>query len=179
MLGQIEGTEVKIASRWSRFWAWFIDGLVAAAIMVVLFYFEPTRNLMVSNPALGPISSLVFSAALYLVCHGYLLRKYGQTIGKNVFEIAIVSMDNQLLSLSKIFFMRWVPFTLMVFVPTMLIEVFPSMGWFKLLSLVGLLAATVNILFIFGKQRRCLHDRLAGTKVVDVSKPRTVGFREA
>ena len=75
--------------------------------------------------------------------------------------------------------MRWVPFTLMVFVPTMLIEVFPSMEWFKLVSLLGLLAGTVNILFIFGKQRRCLHDRLAGTKVVDVSKPRTVDFREA
>lgn len=179
MLGQIDGSEVKIASRWSRFWAWFLDGLIAAAIMVVLFYFEPTRNLVLSNAAFGPISSLVFSAVLYLLCHGYLLNKYGQTIGKNVFEIAIVSMDNQLLSLSKIFFMRWVPFTLMVFVPTMLIEVFPSMGWFKLVSLLGLLAGTVNILFIFGKQRRCLHDRLAGTKVVDVSKPRVVDFREA
>ena len=53
MLGQIDGSEVKIASRWSRFWAWFLDGLIAAAIMVVLFYFEPTRNLVLSNAAFG------------------------------------------------------------------------------------------------------------------------------
>ena len=180
MLGQIEGTEVKIASRWSRFWAWFIDGLVACALMIPLFYFEPTRNLMFSNDVLGLVSTYVLSAFLYLLCHGYLLHKYGQTIGKNVFEIAIVSTNShQPLSLSKILFMRWAPFSLIVFLPARLYEIFPTMELFKLLSLLAMLAAAVNILLIFGKQKRCLHDRLAGSLVVDVSKPRKIDFSEA
>lgn len=179
MLGQIEGTEVKIASRWSRFWAWFIDGLVACALMIPLFYFEPTRNLMFSNDVLGLVSTYVFSAFLYLLCHGYLLHKYGQTIGKNVFEIAMFSTDtHQPLSLSKFFFIRWAPFSLII-LPARLYEIFPTVELFKLLSLLAILAAAVNILLIFGKQKRCLHDRLAGSLVVDVSKPRKIDFSEA
>jgi len=33
---------------------------------------------------------------------------------------------------------------------------------------VGGLIGLVDILFIFGKERRCLHDLLAGTRVVNV-----------
>ncbi|KAB0300501.1 RDD family protein [Vibrio fortis] len=179
MLGNIEVTEMKVASRWSRFWAWFIDGLVACALMIPLFYFEPTRNLMFSNDVLGLVSTYVFSAFLYLLCHGYLLHKYGQTIGKNVFEIAMFSTDShQPLSLSKFFFMRWVPFSLII-LPARLYEIFPTEELFKLLSLLAILVAAVNILLIFGKQKRCLHDRFAGSLVVDVSKPRKIDFSEA
>lgn len=170
---------MKVASRWSRFWAWFIDGLVACALMIPLFYFEPTRNLMFSNDVLGLVSTYVFSAFLYLLCHGYLLHKYGQTIGKNVFEIAMFSTDShQPLSLSKFFFMRWVPFSLII-LPARLYEIFPTVELFKLLSLLAILVAAVNILLIFGKQKRCLHDRFAGSLVVDVSKPRKIDFSEA
>lgn len=179
MLGHIEITEMKVASRWSRFWAWFIDGLVACALMIPLFYFEPTRNLMFSNDVLGLVSTYVLSAFLYLLCHGYLLHKYGQTIGKNVFEIAMFSTDtHQPLSLSKFIFMRWAPFSLII-LPARLYEIFPTVELFKLLSLLAILGATVNILLIFGKQKRCLHDRLAGSLVVDVSKPRKIDFSEA
>ncbi|MDK9738249.1 RDD family protein [Vibrio sp. D404a] len=179
MLGQIEGTEVKIASRWSRFWAWLLDSLVAAAVMVPLFYFETTRNLMFYGEVSGSVTSFVLSGLLYFLCHGYLLHKYGQTIGKNVFEIAIVSVDNKPISLSKIFLMRWAPFYLMVYVPSILNEMMPGIGVLMLLALVALLLGLVNILFIFGKERRCLHDRLAGSIVVDVSKPKKFDFSQA
>ncbi|QFT12493.1 RDD family protein (plasmid) [Vibrio sp. THAF190c] len=179
MLGQIEGTEVKIASRWSRFWAFFIDGLVAAAIMVVLFYFDSTRTIMIVGSASGEAFSLVFSALVYLLCNGYLLHKYGQTIGKNIFEISIVSMNNQPLSLAKIFFMRWAPFYFIMYLPTRLYELWPNYELFKFLSLLAMISVILNYLFIFGKERRCLHDRIAGTKVVDLSKPKRVDFSEA
>ena len=32
-----------------------------------------------------------------------------------------------------------------------------------------ILFVLVDILFIFGKERRCVHDYIAGTKVIDVS----------
>ncbi len=44
------------------------------------------------------------------------------------------------------------------FLPTLISQV-PFIG-----GIFGL----VNALFIFGAERRCLHDRLAGTRVVDV-----------
>ena len=34
---------------------------------------------------------------------------------------------------------------------------------------VGPIYTIVDILFIFGEERRCLHDQLAGTYVVDIS----------
>jgi hypothetical protein len=38
------------------------------------------------------------------------------------------------------------------------------------IPMIGAVVALANILFIFGKEQRCLHDRLAGTKVINISQ---------
>ena len=74
---------------------------------------------------------------------------YGQTIGKNYMSIRIENLDGSKASLVTIYFKRMLPMQL--------ISLVPSVG--------QLIAGIVNPLFIFGKQRRCLHDYIAETKV--------------
>jgi hypothetical protein len=41
------------------------------------------------------------------------------------------------------------------------------LGLISQLPIIGLITALVDCLLIFGRERRCLHDYLAGTKVVN------------
>ncbi|MGR5361786.1 RDD family protein [Vibrio mediterranei] len=148
-----EEIEVILASRWSRFWAAFIDGLVMiVAYLPIVFVEQLERVFYQSN---NYFLDILYFAMCYLVLNGYLLHKYGQTIGKNVFEISIVGIDNQRMGFKEIVFKRWCPTLLMALVP---------------------LLPLIDILFIFRKDRRCLHDLIAKSKVIDISKPKELDF---
>jgi uncharacterized RDD family membrane protein YckC len=41
------------------------------------------------------------------------------------------------------------------------------LGLVTQIPIIGSLAGLVNALFIFGKERRCVHDYMAGTRVVE------------
>ena len=87
---------------------------------------------------------------VFLLLHGYLLHNYGQTIGKRLVGTRIVSAtDNQIVPLGKIFALRFVPMQLISIVPV-----------------VGTIIPLIDVLFIFRDDRRCLHDLIAGTKVI-------------
>lgn len=87
--------------------------------------------------------------ALFLVLNGVFLVKNGQTIGKKIMNIKIVNMERKQVSIINLYTLRYLVFSLVNQIPT-----------------VGSLINLVNILFIFGKERRCLHDRIAGTCVI-------------
>ncbi|MFA0725065.1 RDD family protein, partial [Vibrio sp. 10N.222.49.E5] len=89
---------------------------------------------------------------VFLLLNGYLLHKKGQTIGKNVMEIAIVDMKGEQMGLFNILGKRVLPMTVVIYIP-----------------LIGQFIALLNYLFAFRKNRRCLHDLIAGTQVVSVS----------
>ena len=92
----------------------------------------------------------VLGLVIYLVLNGYLLAKHGQTIGKRVVGTRIVSIDtNEILALWRVFFVRYVPQTLVAHLPLI--------GGFMLIT---------SYLFIFRKDKRCVHDLIAKTKVV-------------
>ena len=86
---------------------------------------------------------------IYLVVNGYLLHTRGQTVGKLLAGTRIVGLDGQLLGLPRLFLLR--------VVPTGLLESIPVVGW--VLFILG-------VLLIFRRDRRCLHDHIAGTKVI-------------
>ncbi len=96
---------------------------------------------------------------MFLLCHGYLLQNKGQTIGKNVMEIAIVDMDGKQLGLFNIVIKRILPMSIFVYIPV-----------------VGQYISTLDYLFALRKDRRCLHDLIAGTQVVSVAVPRNLDF---
>jgi uncharacterized RDD family membrane protein YckC len=74
-----------------------------------------------------------------------LVARYGQTIAKRLLEIRVVRSDGSQASLGRIFWLRNVVNALLGIIP---------------------LYALVDLLFIFGERRQCIHDLLADTIVV-------------
>tara|TARA_R110001592_G_scaffold15769_17_gene68248 strand:- start:462 stop:1109 length:648 start_codon:yes stop_codon:yes gene_type:complete len=136
------------ATRLDRFYAALIDGLIGIFAAIPIFITvgfdklaEPTFYLTVMLLAYGLIAGLVL--------HGYLLYHYGQTIGKNFMSIRIENLDDSKASLTTIYVKRMIPMQLLSLVP------FGGQ----------IISGLVNPLFIFGKEKRCLHDYVAKTKV--------------
>ena len=154
--------EVKLASRWLRFWAVFIDVLIAVAIvMPVYLYTDYFQKLFETGTAdtTELIAVTVYGWLVFLLLNGYLLHKKGQTIGKNIMEIAIVDMKGKQLGLFDIMIKRILPMNIFVYIPV-----------------IGQFIALLNYLFALRKNRRCLHDLIAGSQVVSVAVPRNLDF---
>jgi uncharacterized RDD family membrane protein YckC len=144
----------ELASLGARFAGAFIDGvLVAILVWPYLLTTEYWTRASVGNVGISDLLGLALvSMILFLVLHGYLLHKYGQTIGKRLVGTRIVSVvDNQVVPLGKVFGLRYVPIQLA--------SVIPGLGSFLPL---------IDVLFIFREDRRCLHDLICGTKVIKV-----------
>jgi uncharacterized RDD family membrane protein YckC len=93
------------------------------------------------------LASFVAFAAL----HGYWLAKHGQTIGKRLVGTRIVNAhDEQLPGLGKLLGLRYGVVSLISLIPT-----------------VGSFFALIDVLLIFRADRRCVHDLIAGTKVIN------------
>lgn len=98
-------------------------------------------------------NALIFfiGAFTFIVANYWLLDARGQTIGKWCVDIAIVGVGDGNLGANHILLRRYMPVWLVTLIPV-----------------IGPYLALADILPIFGKDRRCVHDYLAGTKVVDV-----------
>jgi uncharacterized RDD family membrane protein YckC len=86
-----------------------------------------------------------------------LLARRGQTIGKIVAGTRVVLLDGSPAPFKKIVVLRTWVFHLLSYIP----------GVNRLAPVVGL----IDALYIFRADRRCLHDQLAGTKVVRAADP--------
>lgn len=88
---------------------------------------------------------------IFFVLHGASLYQRGQTIGKRLMGIAIVTLDNQKPAFFPLIAQRYMSQWLLGMVP-----------------LVGPLLRLVDVLLIFRADKRCLHDHIAKTKVIDL-----------
>ncbi|NMU18787.1 RDD family protein, partial [Vibrio parahaemolyticus] len=96
---------------------------------------------------------MLYGWGVFLLCHGYLLYKNGQTFGKWVFDISIVKLDNSKIEFAPVLLKRYLPISLVTYLPV-----------------IGSFLPILDALFIFRKDRRCIHDFIAGTKVVQLEK---------
>ncbi|MFT7279626.1 MULTISPECIES: RDD family protein [Pseudoalteromonas] len=136
------------ATRSDRLVAAIIDGVLGVVCFIPVFILLGFDNL--SQPTLTLSAGLLgYGILSTLVLHGYLMYQRGQTIGKSLMSIRIENLDGTQASFTTIYFKRMLCMQLLSLVP--------SVGQF--------IAGFVNPLFIFGKDKRCLHDHLAGTKV--------------
>ena len=136
------------ATKTDRLLAALIDGVITIIAMIPLFNYVGLAAF--ENPTLPLISgTFIYGVFLNFTLHGYLLHYYGQTIGKHFMSIRIENLDGSKASFSTIYLKRMLPMQL--------IGLVPSIGQF--------IAGFINPLFIFGKQRRCVHDYIAKTKV--------------
>ena len=149
--------ESELAARWPRLGAAIIDGLFVGIIMGPVLYLSgywskamAGTTTFVDQLMLAPIGIVAF-----LVLHGYLLHTSGQTVGKRLVGMRIVSVeDNRILPLWKVLVLRFLPVSVASQIPV-----------------VGQLAGIVDAVFIFRADQRCVHDLIAGTKVVKDSAP--------
>ena len=141
-----------LASRWSRLSASLLDSLILMTILIPAMYFtggfsgfsEGVQPSIGYNLVIGLLGLVVF-----ILINGKLLISNGQTIGKKLLGIRIVDLNGDLPELKKHFIKRYAVFLIPGQVPV-----------------IGQIFSFINILFIFGKQKRCVHDLAAGTKVV-------------
>ena len=137
----------RLAGRGARFVAVLLDALVS--IPVTIAYGILAAGLGQNSSAMtavGGVLTAVLVLALAIV-QIYLLSTTGQTLGKRWMSIRIVKMDG----------------TNPGFVGAFLLRAFLS-------GLIGVVPAysLVDILFIFRDDKRCIHDLIAGTRVVAV-----------
>ncbi len=147
----------QLASRGKRLAAAVVDIFIFFPLVVLVA--QPLGLINISDPAKmqdfnldQSIKLFIIGQVLFLLVQGYLLHTQGQTIGKKLLKIRIVSLDDKLLGIGQLYFVRYLTFSLIAQIP-----------------IIGALISMVNVLFIFGQDRRCLHDRLAGTKVIEVT----------
>ncbi len=145
-----------LASRWLRLGAAVLDsiigGLFIAPGLVILFSAGMFSTPDSANPALLLAGMITLGSAtlVLLVIQIYLLVTRGQTLGKKFLGIRIVSFDDE---------------SNPGFVKVFLLRMFVN-GLIGAIPFVGLLYSLTDILFIFREDRRCIHDLIAGTKVV-------------
>jgi len=143
--------EPELATRWQRFAAAFVDGLVVGlAVMAAML------AVGAGSASGNPKAALIIAYAIALSGVGavnlWMLHRYRASIGKRTQKIRMVRSDGSEAELWRLVFLRGLP----QWIVSLLGNV---------LALVGLLSL-VDVLFIFGKSRRCVHDLIADTIVV-------------
>jgi len=142
----------EIASRWKRLWASLLDCIIMMIVIVPIMFFtgafgataQGVKPSITYTLAMGLIGLIVFALINFK-----LLISNGQTVGKKIFKIKIVTLNGELPELKNHILKRYLVF----FLPGQL-------------PVIGQIFSIVNILFIFGKQKRCIHDFAAKTTVI-------------
>jgi uncharacterized RDD family membrane protein YckC len=144
--------DAELAGRFTRLAAAIVDSVIGTAVSLPLVYLSGAWGYIArgENPPLGLTLALGAGGFLvFILIHGYFLKTNGQTIGKKLTGIRIADLDGGVPDFLTLILWRYLPLTLVSQVPV-----------------IGPYLATVDTLFIFRADRRCLHDLLAGTKVV-------------
>lgn len=139
------------ATRGKRLAAALIDGGIAIAVFYVLARLTPINIWAGARDGMWAprYSSAAAGYVVFLILQGYLLVTRGQTIGKALMKLRIVRPDGSLPSAGRLLGLRYGIAQLLAVVPA-----------------VGQVYALVDCLLIFRKSRRCLHDQIADTVVL-------------
>ena len=146
---------ILLADRGTRLGAAILDGLIMFGMIYVPFLVamfaqggfdgEPTVEEGINPIAIIGIVLTVAGFGVWCWLTILYVKRNGQSIAKKLLNIKVVRSDGSPASLGRIFWLRNVVNGLLGVIP-----------------LYGL----VDILFIFGETRQCLHDKIADTLVV-------------
>ena len=144
--------ESELAGRWARLGGALVDGIILLvavfSIMNPMGYWD--RAMADALTFSDNVTMFVLYMVLYLAINGYTLSTRGQSVGKIVAGTRIVSYtDGRLLPLWKLFVKRYLSVSLLGAIPV-----------------IGIFLTLINILLIFGNEKRCGHDYIAGTRVI-------------
>jgi len=139
--------ELILAERSARLGAAIVDGLIFAAMVYIpmiigmVLSSEPDSMFMMIGLVLTFVGFIVWA---YLTLKQ--MSETGQSLAKKYFNIKVVVSDGSQASLGRLIWRRNI-----------------LNGLLGIIPLYGI----VEILFIFGENRQCLHDKLADTLVVE------------
>lgn len=147
----------QLASRWKRLAASVLDAVVVSSVtisLLIIFLFIGERlgfdlSLETLNLAVIALPLSWISPAIFFAINGKLLIECGQTLGKKMLHIKIVTEEGRAAQLKRHLLPRYMVYFLVPYIPVL-----------------GPLFSLVNLLCIFGQQKRCGHDFIASTKVV-------------
>ena len=143
------------ASIWRRLSAATVDFFVVPTVaLVIMLISGALENAEAWSNGFPWVRVLLLGVTAYLLVNGVLLWRYGQTLGKRLCKIKVVDHNSgQLPTFWKLIVLR-APF-------------FPLLHS----SLIGLwYLPAIDLLSGLRKDRRCLHDWICGTSVVNVQR---------
>jgi uncharacterized RDD family membrane protein YckC len=159
--GSPQPVRTRTATLLQRFLGALIDAITQSVILIPITVARMGGVASIMEGLRGPfmqqqafilrftIETFLLGQLVFLILNGYLLLRRGQTIGKLAMSTKIAGMDGNLPNFTKIYVLRY-------FV----------IGILRQVPLIGGLITLVDALVIFGKDRRCLHDYIAGTQVI-------------
>jgi len=148
----VEAGSAQLATRGARLGAAIIDVMVNMAFFVALAVLTPFNLFKIAqgNPSTTTLlTAFVAGFGWFLVVHGYLLAKRGQTVGKAALGLRIVRTNGEQASFGRLIGLRYSIGALLAAIP-----------------FLGRLYGLVDALLIFRASRRCLHDLIADTIVI-------------
>jgi len=160
-----------LADRGTRLGVVIIDALLSVLVVLPLmglFFFaffasggfsgkafpELVQALSGGLGYLVQLGMAAFGFVMFLALQGWPLAQYGQTWGKRWFGIRIVDLQGRKPEFLRLVLLRYGVGQLVGLIPCL-----------------GLIYGLTDALFIFRDDRRCVHDLLAGTRVVVGSPP--------
>jgi uncharacterized RDD family membrane protein YckC len=151
-----DASVIELATRWQRFWASIVDALIGLAcggpIMYAFGLFDYSKR-GESPPFSLTLGLTVLCFGLFVALHGYFLKRDGQTLGKKMLGIKIVDLDDRTAEFSRVILLRYLPISCVSLIPV-----------------AGQILPIIDALFVFRSDRRCVHDLIAGTKVIKAKK---------
>ena len=107
-LESVSSEEFQLAGRWARLGGAMIDSATILMVTFPIMYYSGFWE-KAATQTLAPTDSIILGIMgflFFLVFHGYLLAKHGQTIGKKIVGTRIVSNETkQILPLWKVVFL--------------------------------------------------------------------------
>jgi len=148
--------EVELATRARRFGAAVLDALILGGIFWALgllpgLEWLHERDRVIWSLSVWHPTKLVVQFILFFVVNGFLLVTSGQTVGKWLCKLRIVRGDGSRPEAWRLLGLRY------------------GIGYLLSMNAVmGAIFGLADHLLIFRESRKCLHDNIAGTKVIKV-----------
>lgn len=141
-----------LATLGQRFAASLLDSLIVYGPLILIAVFVPfpfLNGLVESEDFLSEAIFAGIAFLLFLIVNLYLIRNHDQTIGKLALGIKVTDLNGGSPSTACQAGLRYSFYHLVTAIPV-----------------IGGLLSLINVLLIFDRSRRCLHDLIAGTRVV-------------
>lgn len=149
----------ELATRGERFRGAVIDALLVVpllyglslAVGLGLAELDLSRLGDTQHALLDALLAILMWLVVFLAINGYLLATRGQTVGKWIMRTQIVSNHGTLVPFGPLLLWRYLPL--------LFVQMAPG---------IGQVFPLINVLAIFRANRKCLHDDIAGTKVIKI-----------